>query len=114
MVVPFALTRLASVALEVAAVDLEVAVVVEDTEVAVVVVDMVAVDMAVVIVNKEAMGEVKAAMVVAVVDMAAVAADTPVVGDMVEESSKARAVVADGSKCWGRDLLSDLARVRTF
>ena len=26
----------------------------------------------------------------------------------------ARVVVADGSKCWGRDLLSDLARVRTF
>jgi hypothetical protein len=40
--------------------------------------------------------------------------DTPVVGGMVVESSKARAVVADGNKCWGRDLLSDLARVRTF
>jgi len=99
MVAPFALTRLVSEALEAVAADLEVAVVVEDTEVAVAVVDMVEADMVVVIVNREAMAEVKAAMVAAVVDMAEAAADTPVVGDMVEESSKARAVVADGSKC---------------
>ena len=33
--------------------------------------------------------------------------DTPVVGGMVEESNKARVAVADGSKFWGRDLLSD-------
>ena len=40
--------------------------------------------------------------------------DTPVVGGMVVESNKARVAVADGSKCLRRDLLSDLARVRTF
>ena len=40
--------------------------------------------------------------------------DTPAVGDTVVESNKAKVAVADGSKCWRRDLLSDLARVRTF
>lgn len=86
---------------EAVVVDLEVAVVVEDTEVAEAVAVMVeaAAVMEVVIVNREAMVEVKEAMVAAVVDMAA--ADTPVVGGMVEESNKVRVAVADGSKCWG-------------
>jgi hypothetical protein len=32
--------------------------------------------------------------------------DTPAVGAMVEESNKARVVVADGSNCWGGVIFS--------